>query len=58
MGYWKSTMERFKIQDYSEHPWAELLKQALAAVEPLTASNCFKLAHGRQPTLQTLMFVG
>ena len=39
MGYWKSTVERFKIENYSEHPWADTLKQALAAVEPDTLAK-------------------
>jgi hypothetical protein len=39
MGYWKTAIERFKIQDYSQHPWAELLQNTLAHVEPETLAE-------------------
>jgi len=39
MGYWTSTMERFKIIDRSNHPWADTLTQALAQVEPETLAE-------------------
>jgi hypothetical protein len=39
MGYWTNTMERFGIKDRTQHPWAELLKQTLAQVEPATLAE-------------------
>lgn len=39
MGYWTSTQDRFKIRDYSNHPWADTLKKSLAAVEPQTLAE-------------------
>lgn len=36
MGYWQKTMERYNIPDHSGHPWAALLQQSLASVEPET----------------------
>jgi len=39
MGYWKKTMERFKIQDQTTHPWADLLKETLTQVEPETLAE-------------------
>lgn len=36
MGYWKTTMERFGVQDYLGRPWAQLLQASLAEVEPKT----------------------
>lgn len=39
MGYWTNTLERYKIRDYSNHPWANTLKQSLAKVEPETLAE-------------------
>lgn len=39
MGYWSTTMERFKIKDRSQHPWADLLKKSLAQVEPVSLAE-------------------
>lgn len=32
-------MERFKIRDRSQHPWADLLKKSLAQVEPVSLAE-------------------
>jgi hypothetical protein len=39
MGYWTSIVKRDGLKDLTNHPWAQLLKDTLAQVEPDTLTE-------------------
>jgi hypothetical protein len=39
MGYWTSVVKRDGLKDLTNHPWAQLLKDTLAQVEPDTLAE-------------------